>query len=111
MIKSKKASLLLSAAMTLGMAWSNAHALSSIGDRTCGQWATRKQMPYNELSAEAWLMGFMTGPAVGTSKDVLADTDGDSVNLWMDNYCRAHPLDRVGTGATTLYFELLARKK
>jgi len=56
-------------------------------------------------------MGFMTGLAVDSQKDVLAEPDGDSLILWMDNYCKSHPLDTVGAGATVLYRELLSRKR
>ncbi len=99
------------AAFGVAVIATNANALATIGDRSCGQWSTRTQNPYEQIGSGNWLMGMMTGLAVGTSKDVLADTDGDSMMLWMDNYCRAHPLDRIGTAATVLYFELLARKK
>lgn len=51
----------------------------------------------------------MTGLAIASDAHVLKNTDGPSMLMWMDNYCRAHPLDRVATGATTLYFELRGR--
>jgi hypothetical protein len=87
----------------------DAMALATMGDRSCGTWATRKQDFTTDISSTAWLTGFMTGMAVGTSVDVLRDVDGDSVLLWMDNYCKAHPLDKVATGAATLFIELRGR--
>lgn len=98
-------------ALSLGVATSNVNALTTVGDRSCGQWTVRKQNPYAEAGSEAWLMGFMTGLAVASEKDAISDTDGDSMILWMDNYCRTHPLERLSNGAATLFFELMARKK
>lgn len=84
-------------------------ALSTLGDRTCGTWMDRQTDQLVGLGDIAWLMGFMSGLAVGTGADILADTDGNSLALWMDNYCRAHPLDKVGTGAVDLAIELRSR--
>jgi hypothetical protein len=98
-------------AFSVGVVATSANAFSTIGDRSCGKWSTRRQNPYVEASSEAWLMGYMTGLASASEKDVLADTDGESIILWMDNYCRTHPLDRVGAGGATLFFELMGRKR
>lgn len=103
--------MLAIAAFSLGVVTTSANALSTVGDRSCGKWSARKQNPYTEASSEAWLMGYMTGLAIASEKDVLADTDGESMILWMDNYCRTHPLDLVGTGGATLFFELMGRKR
>jgi hypothetical protein len=42
--------------------------------------------------------------------DLLQDTDADAIASWMDNYCRAHPLDPIDTAADQLAAELLKRK-
>jgi hypothetical protein len=99
------------AAMILLVGVGDANALTTVGDRSCGQWEGRAQNGYAKLAIESWLMGFLTGLAVGTDKDVLAVPDGASLMLWMDNYCRANPLDTIGTGGKALYLELLARQR
>jgi hypothetical protein len=98
-------------ALALLTAENSVMALTTIGDRSCGQWVGRTKSPLDRIGAENWLMGFMTGLAVDSQKDVLAEPDGDSLILWMDNYCKSHPLDTVGAGATVLYRELLSRKR
>ncbi|BDC37783.1 hypothetical protein PTKU15_10800 [Paraburkholderia terrae] len=99
------------AAVGFATVTTSAYATTTIGNRTCGQWSARKQNTYITFAIEAWLMGYMTGLAVASGDDVLAGTDADSIYLWMDNYCQSHPLDRVGTGATDLFFELKARQR
>lgn len=89
----------------------NTHAIMTIGDRSCGQWSSRKENPYLKMVVHSWLMGFMSGLAVGTDEDVIAGTDGESIDLWMDNYCHKHPLERLSMDASLLYFELKARQK
>ncbi|MGF6837094.1 hypothetical protein QF001_000961 [Paraburkholderia youngii] len=84
-------------------------ALSTLGNPSCGMWVKRKTDQLVDMGNTSWLMGFMTGIAVGTGVDMLANADGESLELWMDNYCQAHPLDNVGTGAAALAIELRSR--
>lgn len=84
-------------------------ALTTMGDRSCGEWINRHSDPIAEVADQSWLTGVMTGLMIGGAIDILAGTDGPSIFLWMDDYCRAHPLDSVGTGAGTLGLELLKR--
>lgn len=83
------------------------------GSLSCGRWvevrtATR---PPNTSYAEAWVIGFVSGFSLAKGQDVLSDTDSASVFLWMDNYCRANPLNDVTTGAFQLFGELAQRPK
>jgi hypothetical protein len=41
--------------------------------------------------------------------DVLVGTNFDGLMAWIDNYCRANPLDLVGTAALKLFDELKSR--
>jgi hypothetical protein len=107
----RKSARLAIAALMVTMGATNVNAITTMGGRSCGQWENRAQDNMARLAAEGWLMGFMSGLAIGSSKDVLADPDGASLVLWMDNYCKAHPLEKIGTGGVVLYFELLRRQK
>ncbi len=107
----KNACVFVLMALTILAVATSAMAVTTIGDRSCGQWVGRTKSPIEHIGPENWLMGFMTGLSVGSQKDVLAEPDGDSLILWMDNYCKSHPLDKVGTGATVLYYELISRKR
>ena len=65
-----------------------------------------KSNAISHLGDVAWLSGILTGLAIGMNVDILAEPDGDSIALWMDNYCRAHPLDKLSAGAVALALEL-----
>ena len=43
--------------------------------------------------------------------DFLKGNDADGVYAWMDNYCRAHPLDSLPVAAAPLIRELFDRTK
>lgn len=81
-------------------------ALTTMGDRSSGQWMGNKSNAISHLGDVAWLSGILTGLAIGMNVDILAEPDGDSIALWMDNYCRAHPLDKLSAGAVALALEL-----
>ncbi len=89
------------------MVSSPALAITTIGDRTCGQWVAQRK----DGAVQNWLAGYLTGLAVAFNNDALAEPDGESIFLWMDNYCAAHPLDRVATGGRALFDELIRRIK
>ena len=71
----------------------DSNAIKSLGDRSCGTWiADKKAAGMEEVFDTSWFTGFLTGVAVATGKDALKGIDGNSVALWMDNYCKDHPL-------------------
>ncbi len=88
------------------------HVLGA-GLQTCGAWTeARHSDDYDEkLKAaviEEWVEGFvsaldMVSPAV--NKGTLS-TNSDGATGWLDNYCSAHPLDRIGDAAQSLVLEL-----
>jgi hypothetical protein len=53
----------------------------------------------------------MAGKLILKLPDAIAGTDGDQLVLWMDNYCREHPLETVATGVNGLYDALAAKKE
>jgi hypothetical protein len=83
--------------------------VTTFGSADCGTWTTNQAFVYH-----AWLMGFMSGKNnmwVGVPDDPLKGIQsGQQIILWMDNYCRAHPLDTVVDGANALWHELINRK-
>lgn len=83
-----------------------AHAQVSFGDYDCGQWFTAARRP----PAQAWLMGYLSGmneANAGTAKEVLHKLNSaDQAFLWVDNYCKANPLQSVSDAAKALYKEL-----
>lgn len=94
-----------------------AWAFRTIGVPSCGDWVESRQSHPStaELANKSWLMGYMTGMADGLPSEVapnlLGETDGDSLVVWMDNYCKAHPLENVLLGGQELTTELLRRQQ
>jgi hypothetical protein len=84
-----------------------ASAVEIRGTRSCSKWTEEKRLADGAkemnripvLITRSWFLGYLSGRASATGKNFLKDTDSDSIFLWLDNYCRAHPkaeLDRAG---------------
>jgi hypothetical protein len=60
---------------------------------------------------EQWVVGFLsginwTGGAVADVPDLLKGRDFDGFMAWIDNYCRAHPLNKLDEASSELLLEL-----
>jgi hypothetical protein len=91
--------VILTAALMIGT--DEAHgqvAVAGFGMRSCGTW-TAVRHDGTALGHEQWILGFLS--AVGYTNflrdqmNPLEGTDADGVWAWIDNYCQAHPLDRI----------------
>lgn len=81
-----------------------------IGVPDCGAWIKE---PSRE--DKKWLVGYLTARnldnAIETKTNVLEKLDSaQQAFLWMDNWCKKNPLEDVGTGASTLFYELMLKK-
>jgi hypothetical protein len=78
------------------------------GGYSCGTWTAEKAIPIRRLENEAWLMGYFSAANrfVSTNGNLTHGVDGTGLVAWMDNYCAAHPLNMIETGALNLYQEL-----
>jgi hypothetical protein len=95
---------LLLAALTLALMTEAKAEYTAIGVGTssCGSW-TAYRRNREAFGFEQWILGFLSGAGFeGTDgTDPLNNTDADAVWAWMDNYCLAHPLDKImNAGAT-----------
>lgn len=52
-----------------------------------------------DRATEQWVVGFLSGVGFEGVEDPLNGVDSDAVWAWMDNYCRADPLDSIGKAA------------
>ena len=80
------------------------------GDIACSGWIKARQ--YNgwiTKSNEDWLNGFLSGINAGTADDWLANSDSNANYLFVDNFCKAHPLGTVGIAGINLANELKER--
>ncbi len=84
-----------------------AAAVEIRGLRSCDKWAEEMRLSDSPkemnrvpvLITKSWFLGYLSGRADLSEKNFLKGTDNDSIFLWLDNYCRAHPkasLDRAG---------------
>ena len=85
------------------------------GTVSCGEWIERRARPEGDtlrFISEVWVRGFLTGmnSSLAFIDHKLSwtgkDTDPAGNNLWLDNYCRLHPLTHLGDAAGALWNEL-----
>ena len=89
--------------------WVLGHGLSS-----CGAWTqARKMHNIDQFPMEHWVAGYLSeanfvGPDLEAPDipDLLKGEDWAGLADWIDNYCAAHPLDKLYTAANALVVEL-----
>lgn len=105
--------LFLSFVTCLSCATSDANAVTVRGSRSCGEWMEAHQSSEPSVASNAtenWLIGYLSGLAVGKRKDFIVGTDNASLFLWVTDYCRANPLDYLDDAGVRLSAELARRK-
>lgn len=81
------------------------------GISSCGTWTKERQTDaVNSALLTQWVAGFLSGMNVPNATDVLVDKDYDGLMGWIDNYCRANPLNSVGIASAALMYELRSRQ-
>ena len=90
----------------------NSEIITLRGSPSCGTWIAdnQKQNEWPKMINQNWLIGFLSGLAVGSSNNSVIGTDNNSLNLWMDNYCKSNPLETVSDGGIDLFIELTNKK-
>lgn len=89
------------------------------GSRTCRHWQdeTRHAKSSTEMNkvplliSKSWFLGYLSGRAEASGKNLLKGTDNDSLFLWLDNYCRDHPGMSLEHAGVALAGELLKQKQ
>src|SRR5271165_3427144 len=85
------------------------------GTSSCGNWVTvrSKKKSGTTTNQEQWLLGFLTafnGVGRGTN-DIAEGTDLDGLFVWIDNYCKGHPLEMLASAAGQLVVEIRSHKR
>ena len=90
------------------MTFTPVHAqIVTMGASSCGQWvAVSKENSAEMLNVRNWLVGYMSGIAIGSGRNILNGVEPESIYLWMDNYCRENPSSNTAAGGTEYYFQL-----
>jgi len=89
-----------------------------MGARSCSKWVEERRMENSTkemnripvLITKSWFLGYLSGRAEATRRNFLKGTDGDSIFLWLDNYCRANPNKDLDGGGIDLARELMQLK-
>lgn len=107
-------------ALLLTISALSAHAQTSdksfttaFGQPDCGEWVrSHRQVD------RAWLLGYLSGMnQIHNATDRKPTDPLDALNsaeqafLWMDNWCKANPLKKVGAGAFELFIELMRHRR
>lgn len=77
-----------------------------VGDGSCGEWVESRTDAHVH-----WLNGYLSGISAARlgDGDLLKGVSPSSALVWVDNYCRANPLEKVSQGANMLAVELTKR--
>lgn len=83
------------------------------GAPSCGNWLKERQIDRSliGLANKYWLSGYLSGIAITTDKDFITGTDNNSLDLWIDNYCQANPLENLGAAGVLLATKMIQQKK
>jgi hypothetical protein len=110
-----KTRIAYAAALVLALAASSAQAYAIRGNPSCGNWvevrAKAASAPagssesWSALTEQMWLLGYLSGLAVGAKSDFLRTLDNDTINVYTDNYCRANPLKNLADVGYALALE------
>jgi hypothetical protein len=100
----------LTAGLAVGFAedaW--AYMMIGAGGASCGTWTKDRGSPQAHSLAAidvSWVTGFLSGIGyVGgaESDDPLQGMDAEGVAGWIDNYCRAHPIEHIKDAAAAFF--------
>lgn len=89
------------------------------GSRSCSHWQEETRYAKSStdmnkvprLITKSWFLGYLSGRADESGKNLLKGTDNDSIFLWLDNYCRANPGKVLENAGAELARELLRQKQ
>jgi hypothetical protein len=104
--------IMLAMLLSFGASPCMAGPISVIGGISCGDWVKyRKKDDMSKLVSEARLVAFLSGLALASEVDILADANNESLYLWTDNYCQKNPLDTIYGSGQMLFLELAKKRR
>ena len=81
-----------------------------VGEVNCDEWINDHSHDLATASLEEyWLVGFLSGIAVGSKTDFMENTDPNSIFKLMDNYCSSHLTDSTANGANEIMNDLIIK--
>ena len=91
----------LSSQNTISPRRPNKYIIYGEGTISCGRLVSESSNSVLRPVRAAWVRGFISGYGY-IHVGVLKETDADAINVWIDNYCHANPLEDVSKGAEAL---------
>ena len=109
-----KTSIRVITAAAICLAAQGAAAQTAFGIPDCGEWL--KDGITVRQQNQAWLLGYLSGLNFMYSapkKDDPLDrlSSAKQAYAWMDNYCKANPLNHISAGSNELFRELTNKVK
>jgi hypothetical protein len=101
MLRNKR---LIIASLVIAALWAgtaNAVTAIGLGIESCGSW-TEARRTRASFGHQQWVVGFISGVAGALSNDLFEGKDAEGVWGWLDNYCRAHPLEILAVATAEL---------
>ncbi len=83
------------------------YTVYGVGSQTCGAWVQDINKRPDNYIFHAWVAGFVSG--VGSMGESLKETQAAAMELFVTNYCNAHPLDDVADASAALVMALKQR--
>jgi hypothetical protein len=86
-----------------------------VGTQGCGKYvAATEQFRRGDSQAIyqyiTWTSGFVSHASAVDGTEYFKNSDTDSIALWLENYCRAHPLEPFSTAVMELMLELIKKQ-
>ena len=101
------------AAVVLALS-TNAYGRGIIGDggQSCGAWTEERARDSRSSEyMKVWVLGYVSGVNMHMGDNypniIGGGVDASAIWAWIDNYCRAHPLEIIQGAAIKLVEELL----
>ena len=110
----KRLGLALLVAGYLNPAKAEQMVIMGSGALSCGQWIESRSLKNETVDGylKQWQQGFLSGLNYAADpENMVYLPEPTSQLLYIDGYCKTHPLDNVIEGSLTLHQELLAEKK
>lgn len=85
-------------------------AVTGPGLDSCGEWTRERQQRSNQaVVSGAWVLGVIVGVRMAEKQNWGRGIAHEGYFGWIDNYCRANPLDLLATATFRLLDELRKR--
>ena len=79
--------------------------IAGLGNAPCEAW-TAVRHGQHKMDFEQWILGFLSGAGFAAhDKNPLHGRNPDAVWAWIDNYCTAHPLNRIADGGAAFVLD------